>query len=144
MRYLILISDTRVKRELLDRAAALVPTEAWVDAVVPAVLPATLPASAVPPRLAARLRDVSEATHDALRSRDLRGRVQISPCRDAAALLRASHAHFHPDRTLVVGPAGWALRRAAHGLPGTAVLRPRELPPVAPRATPGRVATSAP
>jgi hypothetical protein len=83
----------------------------WV--LLPVVVPATLPIGAVPPRIAARVEHLRESADTALRASDARGRVEVVPCRSLPALLAATGGR---DRLVLVGGAGWPVRRAAHGL----------------------------
>jgi hypothetical protein len=106
----------------------------WV--LLPVVVPATLPIGAVPPRIAARLEHHRESADTALRASDVRGRVEVVPCRSLPALLAATGGR---DRLVLVGRAGWPVRRAAHGVFGEIVvvpLRPRRSRPGAPAAIP--------
>jgi hypothetical protein len=106
----------------------------WV--LLPVVVPSTLPIGAVPPRIAARLEHLRESADTALRASDARGRVEVVPCRSLPALLEATGGR---DRLVLVGRAGWPVRRAAHGLFGEIVVvlpQPRRRPAVAPAALP--------
>ena len=93
-----------------------------VRVVIPAVLPATLPISAWPPRLADRL-DAAARGGRAGRRRSLGSpcRVEIVPCRSVAALL---HAVWPVDALVLVGSAGWGVRRAARGVAPDVVIVP--------------------
>jgi len=117
-RILIVPTDSRVHARLIDDAlleAGLVGSDAdgFAEVLIPAVLPSTLPISACPPRIAARLNALRNESHLALKAAGVRGRVEIVPCRSVPALLRAATA---ADRLVLVGRAGWSLRRAAHGV----------------------------
>jgi hypothetical protein len=106
----------------------------WV--LLPVVVPATLPIGAVPPRIAARLEHLRESADTALRASDARGRVEVVPCRSLPALLAATGGR---DRLVLVGRAGWPVRRAAHGIFGEIVVvssQPRRSRPGAPAAIP--------
>ena len=106
----------------------------WV--LLPVVVPATLPIGAVPPRIAARLEHLRESADTALRASDARGRVEVVPCRSLPALLTATGGR---DRLVLVGRAGWPVRRAAHGLFGEIAVvapQPRRSRPGAPAAVP--------
>jgi hypothetical protein len=99
-----------------------------VNVMIPAVLPPTLPVTAWPPRLAARLNRLHDAVEPVLESLQPKGRVEIVPCRSVAALLQAV---WPVDRLVVVGRAGWSVRRAARGVAPDVVMVPD-------RSTPGR------
>jgi hypothetical protein len=121
MRHQILIvcADSRVEPELLtgaiDGALVRAPRDeiAVVRVLIPAVLPPTLPISAWPPRLAARLNRLREAADQAAGSLGSPCRVEITPCRSVAALLNAV---WPVDTLVLVGSAGWGVRRAARGV----------------------------
>jgi hypothetical protein len=142
---LIVCSDSRVEPELLAGALADAFDRAPRDAVrvvrvmIPAVLPATLPIGAWPPRLADRLNRLREAAERAAASLRTPCRVEIVPCRSVSALLGAV---FPVDTLVLVGSAGWGVRRAARGVaPDLAVVagrrtarRRRVAPATSPRA----------
>lgn len=115
---IVVPADSHVSPELIDAAVAEADRRAGgrpvrVEVMIPAVLPPTLPIGACPPRLAARLTALRDAARAALDARGMRGRAAIVPCRNVPALLQASG----PAETLiVVGRAGWGVRRAAHGV----------------------------
>jgi hypothetical protein len=121
MRHQILIvcADSRIEPELLtgaiDDARTRAPRDqiAVVRVVIPAVLPATLPISAWPPRLATRLNRLREAAEQAAGSRGSPCRVEVVPCRSVPALLNAV---WPVDALVLVGSAGWGVRRAARGV----------------------------
>jgi hypothetical protein len=149
MRHHILIvsADSRVDPELLtgavDDALARAPRGqiAVVRVVIPAVLPATLPISAWPPRLAARLNRLRETAEHAARALGSPCRVEIVPCRSVAALLNAV---WPVDALVLVGSAGWGVRRAARGVAPDVVIVPsrpaprrrRPAPSASPKALP--------
>jgi hypothetical protein len=117
-RILIVPTDSRVRARLIDDAlqeAGLVGPDGagYAEVLIPAVLPPTLPISACPPRIAARLNALRTDAHLALKAAGVRGRVEIVPCRSVPALLRAA---AQADRLVLVGRAGWTLRRAARGV----------------------------
>jgi hypothetical protein len=119
-RILIVPTDSRVRPRLIDDAlfeAGLIGPDAsgYAEVLIPAVLPSTLPISACPPRIAARLNTLRHEAHLTLRAAGVRGRVEIVPCRNIPALLRAAAP---VDRLVLVGRAGWSLRRAARGVAG--------------------------
>jgi hypothetical protein len=129
MRHQILIvcADPRIEPELLtgaiDDALVRAPRDgiAVVRVVIPAVLPATLPISAWPPRLAARLNRLREAAERAAGSLGSPCRVEIVPCRSVPALLNAV---WPVDALVLVGSAGWGVRRAARGVAPDVVIVP--------------------
>ena len=82
------------------------------------MLPPTLPISAFPPRIAARMTALVQAARTAMHALDVHGRVAIVPCRSVAALLRSAGP---TDALILVGRAGWDVRRAAHGSAGEIV-----------------------
>jgi hypothetical protein len=92
-----------------------------VNVMIPAVLPPTLPVTAWPPRLAARLNRLHDAMVPILESLHPKGRVEIVPCRSVAALL---HAVWPVDTLILVGHAGWSIRRAARGVAPDVVMIP--------------------
>ncbi len=117
-RILIVPTDSHVPPRLIDDAlieAGAVGPDAvgQVEVLIPAVLPPTLPISACPPRIAARLNALRTEAQLALRAADAHGRVEIVPCRSVPALLRAV---TQADCLVLVGRAGWSLRRAARGV----------------------------
>jgi hypothetical protein len=115
---LVVCTDSRAEPELVTEAIteALAREPAGITVVrvlIPAVLPPTLPISAWPPGLArplGRLRDAAEAVVASLRPR---GRVEIAACRSVADLLFRA---WPVDALVLVGGAGWRVRRAVHGL----------------------------
>jgi hypothetical protein len=127
---LIVATDTHIQPRLLrdavgDAIARTPGAIRVVNVMIPAVVPPTLPITAWPPRLAARLgnlRDAAEQTVEALRPR---GRVEIVPCRSVAALL---HAVWPVDTLVLVGGAGWSVRRAARGVAPDLVVVPSRAP----------------
>ena len=116
---LIVCTDTRVEPQLLTGAVADAVGRAPRDAIrvvrvlLPAVLPPTLPITAWPPRMAARLEALRAAADEAGRSLQPPARVEIVPCRSVPALLDAS---WPADALVLVGSAGWGVRRAARGV----------------------------
>jgi hypothetical protein len=116
---LIVCPDTRVEPERLacalrDAVADVRGDEiAVVRVLLPAVLPPTLPIGAWPPQLAARLEALRASADRAGNSLTPPARVEIAPCRSTAALLNAS---WPVDALVVVGSAGWSVRRAARGV----------------------------
>jgi hypothetical protein len=123
---LIVATDTHIQPQLLTDAVrdAVARTRGEIQVVrvmIPAVVPPTLAIGAWPPRLAARLeglRDAAEATVAGLRPP---GRVEIAPCRSVAALLQAV---WPVERLVLVGGAGWSVRRAARGVAPDIVVVP--------------------
>ena len=136
---LIVPTDSHVSPRALadivsDEALSTETRFVWV--LLPVVVPATLPIGAVPPRIAARLEHLRETADTALRASDARGRVEVVPCRSLPALLTATGGR---DRLVLVGRAGWPVRRAAHGLFDEIVVvppQPRRSRPGVPAAVP--------
>jgi hypothetical protein len=139
---LIVSTDSRVEPQLLTQAVADAFGRAPQDAVrvvrvmIPAVLPATLPISAWPPRLAGRLNQLREAAERIGASLRTPCRVEIVPCRGVPALLGAV---WPVDALVLVGSAGWGVRRAARGIapdlvivPGRSTARRHRVAPSAP------------
>jgi len=124
---LIVCTDTRVEPQLLTGAVADAVGRAPRDAIrvvrvlLPAVLPPTLPITAWPPRLAARLEALRAAADEAGRSLQPPARVEIVPCRSVPALLDAS---WPADALVLVGSAGWGVRRAARGVASDVTIVP--------------------
>jgi hypothetical protein len=123
---LVVATDTHIQPQLLADAVARakVHTPGAVTVVrvqIPAVLPATLPITAWPPRLAARLTRLEDAAAALVDSLDPPGRVEIVPCRSVAALLQAV---WPVDTLILVGRAGWSVRRAARGVAPDIVMIP--------------------
>ena len=129
MRYhtLIVCTDSRVEPALLTKALAEAFDRAPRDAIkvvrvmIPAVLPATLPITAWPPRLADRLDRLREATERAAALLRTPCRAEIVPCRSVSALLDAV---WPVDALVLVGSAGWGVRRAARGVASELVVVP--------------------
>jgi nucleotide-binding universal stress UspA family protein len=133
---LIVASDTHIQPELLANAVreAVARTSAEVTVVevmIPAVVPPTLPITAWPPRLAARLGQLRDAADEVAARLQPRGRVEIVPCRSVGALLQAV---WPVDTLVLVGGAGWSVRRAARGVAPDMVVVPSR--PGAPRREP--------
>jgi nucleotide-binding universal stress UspA family protein len=128
---LIVAADTHIQPELLADAVAEATRRSSdaitvVNVLIPAVLPPTLPASAWPPRLAARLGCLHDAMEPILDSLHPKGRVEIAPCRSVAALLQAV---WPVDRLVLVGRAGWSIRRAARGVAPDVIIVPARTTP---------------
>ena len=127
---LIVCTDTRVEPDLLvgalrDAAAGVARDEiAVVRVLLPAVLPPTLPIGAWPPRLAARIEGLRAAADRAGSSLTPPARVEIVPCRGIPALLNAS---WPVDALVLVGSAGWSVRRAARGVAPDVTIVPTRL-----------------
>jgi hypothetical protein len=124
---LIVCTDTRVEPErlagALRDAVARVPRDevAVVRVLLPAVLPPTLPISAWPPRLAVRVEALRAAADQAGSSLSPPARVEVAPCRSVPALL---NAHWPVDALVLVGSAGWSVRRAARGVAADITILP--------------------
>lgn len=127
---LVVATDTHIPPQLLTDAVgdALARARGEIRVIrvmIPAVVPPTLPITAWPPRLAARLdalRDAAEGIAESLRPR---GRVEIVPCRSVPALLQAV---WPVDSLVLVGGAGWSVRRAARGVAPDVVVVPSRTP----------------
>jgi hypothetical protein len=124
---LIVSTNSRVEPRFLTKAVADAFDRAPRDAVrvvrimIPAVLPATLPISAWPTRLADRLSQLREAAEQTAASLRTPCRVEIVPCRGVPALLSAV---WPVDALVLVGSAGWGVRRAARGVAPDLVIVP--------------------
>jgi hypothetical protein len=123
---LLLATSARVNPELLEEA---ITTRAHrqherLHVVIPAVLPPTLPISAMPPHLAARVNALRRAAAHTLARLRVPGRVEIVRSRDARSALLAA-AVDHPREVVLVGAAGWSLRRAARGIAPVEVISDR-------------------
>jgi hypothetical protein len=123
---LVVCTDTRVDPPHLTGAVteALAREPAGITVVrmlIPAVLPTTLPISGWPPRLAQRLGRLRDAAEAAVASVRPRGRVEIAACRSVVDLLSAA---WPVDALVLVGGAGWRVRRAVHGLAQDVVVVP--------------------
>jgi len=123
---LVVCTDPRIDSSLLagaiTEALAREPVGLTVVRVlIPAVLPPTLPISAWPRGMAARLDRLREAAEAVVASRLPRGRVETAACRSVADLLSAA---WPVDALVLVGGAGWRVRRAVHGLAPGAVVVP--------------------
>jgi len=133
---LIVCTDTRIEPQLLANALADAVARAPRDeirvvrVVLPAVLPPTLPITAWPPRLADRLEALRAAADEAGRSLQPPARVEIVPCRSVPALLDAS---WPADALVLVGSAGWSVRRAARGVASDLTIVPSRRPRRRPR-----------
>jgi hypothetical protein len=124
---LVLTVNDHVPQALLETAISrALQVHERLQVVIPAVLPPTLPISALPPRLAARLdvlRDAAQSVADRLGAP---ARIDVVQCRDVADALRGTVARCAFDEIILVGPAGWTLRRAAHGETPVTVLSERQ------------------
>ena len=114
----ILAADPRLRPEVLDDAVADVVhsddgTLGNLKVLIPLVLPSTLPIAACPPRIAARIERLHDAACEAMERVGVTGRVEIEACRGVPALLRVIPS---PDTLMLVGRAGWSVRRAARGV----------------------------
>jgi hypothetical protein len=123
-------ADPRMLTDALTDALAREPAGITIVRVlIPAVLPPTLPISAWPPGLAERLGRLRDAAEVVVASLHPRGRVEIAACRSVADLLSAA---WPVDALVLVGGAGWSVRRAVRGLARDVVAvrswqtRPRE------------------
>jgi hypothetical protein len=124
---LILTTSDRVGAELLETAITRAASEhARLNILIPAVLPPTLPISALPPRLAARLDALRAAAAMTCDRIGAPARIEVVQCRDIPTLLKRCVARRRPAEIVLVGSAGWALRRAAHGPVPVTVLSERQ------------------
>ena len=122
---LLLVTGARVPPELLEAAIAQAHQEHdRLHIVIPAVLPPTLPISAMPPHLAARLNALRRAAAGTLAHLRTPGRVEIVRSRDARSALLAATVE-RPAEVVLVGAAGWSLRRAARGVAPVTVISDR-------------------
>jgi hypothetical protein len=122
---LVVCTDTRIDppvlTDALAEALARDPAGSVVRVLIPAVLPPTLPISAWPPGLAVRLERLREAAEAVVAGGRRPGRVEIAACRGVADLLAAA---WPVDALVLVGRAGWRVRRAARGLAPDIVVVP--------------------
>ena len=128
---LIVATDSHIPAQLLIDAVADATRRgsgevAVVNVMIPAVLPPTLPVTAWPPRLAARLGRLRDAMEPILETLQPKGRVEIVACRSVAALLQAV---WPVDTLILVGRAGWSIRRAARGVAPDVVMVPARTAP---------------
>lgn len=128
---LIVATDSHIQPQLLADAVADATRQGSgavtvVNVMIPAVLPPTLPVTAWPPRLAARLGRLRDAMEPILETLQPKGRVEIVPCRSVAALLQAV---WPVDTLILVGRAGWSVRRAARGVAPDVVMVPARTAP---------------
>ena len=142
---LVVCTDTRIDPTVLTDALAeaLAREPAGVTVVrvlIPAVLPPTLPIGAWPPGLAQRLERLRETADAVVAAGRRPGRVEIAACRGVADLLAAA---WPVDALVLVGRAGWRVRRAARGLapdivvvPSPRTARSEPLPASRPKAIP--------
>jgi hypothetical protein len=115
-RILIIPLDSHVDPALLERTieeAAGDDVTSFIEVLLPAVMPAALPISACPPRIVVRLNALRRAAAGTLRRRPARGRVEIALCRTIPTLL---HSVEPVDMLILVGKAGWQVRRASRGV----------------------------
>ena len=92
--------------------------------VIPAVLPPTLPITAMPPHLAARVNALRRVAVKTLARVRAPGRVAIVRGRDTRSALLAATVE-RPAEVILVGRAGWSLRRAARGVAPVTVVSDR-------------------
>lgn len=122
---LVVVTGAHVAPETLEHAMVRArATYGWIDVLIPAVLPPTLPVSAMPPHLALRLNVLREHAIQTFARLQAPGRIDIVPARDASTALRAVSAR-RPGEVILVGPVGWRLRRAAHGIAPVSVVSGR-------------------
>jgi hypothetical protein len=122
---LLLTTSARVPAELLEAAIAQAHRDFdRLRVVIPAVLPPTLPISAMPPHLAVRVDALRQAAAGALARLRAPGRVEIVRSRDTRSALLGA-AVEPPCAVVLVGAAGWSLRRAARGIAPVTVISHR-------------------
>jgi hypothetical protein len=135
----IVVTDPHVRpARLIEAIAAAVSERGHVslEVVIPVVLPDALPISGVPPRIAARANALLDQATASLEIAACPASAEIAPCRTIPRLLR----ELSPmDRLILVGTAGWGVRRAARGVaPDVSVISDRaRRPDGRPRATGG-------
>ena len=115
------LSDTALE-EAIDEAASH--GEA-VAVIIPAVLPATLPIWAAPARILDRVTRLRRAARERLIALDVRGTVEVVPCRTVSGAIGALCAERPPAGIVIAGSAPWRLRRAIRGLAPVTVLPSR-------------------
>jgi len=123
---LVVCTDTWIEPaalvEALTQALARDPAGGNVVRVlIPAVLPPTLPVGAWPAPMARRLERLREAAEAVVAAGRAPGRVEITACRSVPDLLAAA---WPVDALVLVGRAGWRVRRAARGLAPDIVVIP--------------------
>jgi hypothetical protein len=122
---LLVTTSAHVPPDLLEAAIGRAHQEhERVHVIIPAVLPPTLPISAMPPHLAARVNTLRRTAVDTLARLRAPGRVEIVRSRDARSALLAATVE-RPAEVVLVGAAGWSLRRAARGVAPVTVLSDR-------------------
>jgi hypothetical protein len=119
---LVVVTGACVAPVTLERAMVRAhATCEWIDVLVPAVLPPMLPISAMPRHLALRLNVLREQAIHTFARLQVPGRIDIVQTRDVCTALLAAAAR-RPDEVILAGPAGWRLRRAAHGIAPVSVV----------------------
>jgi hypothetical protein len=122
---LLVTTSAHVPPDLLEEAIGRAHQEhERVHVIIPAVLPPTLPISAMPPHLAARVNALRRTAVETLARLRAPGRVEIVRSRDTRSALLAATVE-RPCEVVLVGAAGWSLRRAARGVAPVTVLSDR-------------------
>jgi hypothetical protein len=96
-----------------------------VAVIIPAVLPASLPIWAAPKRILGRVTRLRRTARERLTTLDVRGTVEVVPCRSVQAAIGALCAERPPAGIVIAGSAPWRLRRAIRGLAPVTVLPAR-------------------
>ncbi len=113
---LVVVTGARVAPEVLATAIARAHHEhERLHVVVPAVLPPTLPISAMPRHLAARVEALRRTAVETFARVGATGRIEIVSGRDVRSVMLAA-ACGRIGAVVLVGNAGWSLRRAARGI----------------------------
>jgi hypothetical protein len=122
---LLVTTSAHVPPDLLEAAIGRAHQEhERVHVIIPAVLPPTLPISAMPPHLAARVSTLRRTAVETLARLRAPGRVEIVRSRDTRSALLAATVE-RPCEVVLVGAAGWSLRRAARGVAPVTVMSDR-------------------
>jgi hypothetical protein len=122
---LLVTTSAHVPPDLLEAAIGRAHQEhERVHVVIPAVLPPTLPISAMPPHLATRVNTLRRVAVETIARLRAPGRVEIVRSRDTRSALLAATVE-RPAEVVLVGAAGWSLRRAARGIAPVTVMSDR-------------------
>jgi hypothetical protein len=111
-----------VLEEAIDEAAS---HGGPVAVIIQAVLPATLPIWAAPARILDRVTRLRRAARERLTALDVRGTVEVVPCRSVQAAIGGLCLERPPAGIVIAGSAPWRLRRAIRGLAPVTVLPAR-------------------
>ena len=141
-RVLVLATSSRLKAAvlvdvMLEEIALAEAATTYLEVLLPVTLPPTLPITAVPLRIASRFGVLRDVAREVLASSQVPGAVAVVRCRSVQALLSA----IEPvDRLVLVGGAGWGVRRAARGAGSDVVVVSQRSRRLATRGIPSRPA----